>query len=93
LGVGEMGSEGARGDGEMGRVVEVVRNWLGVMAIAGATYGLLWVPHLRLVQQNLWAIHGDILGGHLALASADQHPYQSLWYGLAPTATAHCLLL
>jgi dolichyl-phosphate-mannose-protein mannosyltransferase len=80
-GVREQREMGRWGDGGHRGVVDVARDWVGGMAIAGATYSLLWVPHLRLVQQNLWVTHSDVLVGHLALAAADQHPYQSLWYG------------
>lgn len=74
-GARERGGEGAGGTGGWG----LLRAGVGVMAIAGITYGLLWLPHLRLVQQSLLGIHGEIFRSHLALTQS--HPYQSAWYG------------
>ena len=61
-------------------VPKKIRLWcLGVVPLL--TYGLLWIPHLRLNQVSLLAIHRQLWAAHQSIGNLETvHPYCSAWY-------------
>ncbi|NJL49082.1 MAG: phospholipid carrier-dependent glycosyltransferase [Leptolyngbyaceae cyanobacterium SM2_5_2] len=66
--------------------------YLGLVPII--TYGLLWLPHLRLTGESFATVHANLWQAHQTIAADDApHPYCSAWYTwplmLRPVAYFH----